>query len=148
MEWDFRSMDRSGRVELLIASGNAAKVRELREMLGQDRFNWHDLAEFRDLPAVEETGATFHDNACLKASGYALAAKMWALADDSGLEVDALSGEPGVNSARWAKMNGTAPGIWIIMRRCLGNFATFQANGGQGDLFVCWLWRIPTDRLF
>jgi len=51
---------------------------------------------------VEETGATFAENAALKAGAVALATGLPALADDSGLEVDALGGEPGVNSARWA----------------------------------------------
>ncbi|HWE02596.1 MAG TPA: RdgB/HAM1 family non-canonical purine NTP pyrophosphatase [Tepidisphaeraceae bacterium] len=97
-------------MDVLIATGNAAKAREFREMLGGDRFVWHDLAEFSGLAPVEETGATFHDNACLKASGYAVAAKMWALADDSGLEVDALGGKPGVYSARWAQINGAGAG--------------------------------------
>jgi non-canonical purine NTP pyrophosphatase (RdgB/HAM1 family) len=97
-------------VDLLIATGNVAKAKEFRAMLGRDRFIWHDLAEFANLPPVEETGATFHDNACLKASAYALGAKMWALADDSGLEVDALGGKPGVHSARWAQMSGTGAG--------------------------------------
>jgi XTP/dITP diphosphohydrolase len=95
---------------MLIATGNAGKAKEFREMLGRDRFVWHDLLQFRNLEPVEETGATFEENACLKASGYARAAKMWALADDSGLEVDALGGKPGVHSARWAQLNGTGKG--------------------------------------
>jgi len=123
-------------VELLIASGNAAKVREFREMLGQDRFKWHDLAEFRDLPAVEETGATFLDNACLKASGYALAAKMWALADDSGLEVDALDGKPGVYSARWAQMNETGAGDSDNNATLLGQLRDVP-NERRTGRFVC-----------
>ena len=123
-------------MDLLIATGNAAKAREFREMLGHDRFVWHDLAQFRDLEPVEETGATFHDNACLKASGYALAAKMWALADDSGLEVDALGGKPGVHSARWAQMNGTGAGDAdnnATLLRQLGDVPDEQRTGR----FVC-----------
>jgi XTP/dITP diphosphohydrolase len=97
-------------VELLIATGNAGKVREFREMLGSQRFTWRDLAERGDRQPVEETGRTFRANACLKASQYALRHRMWALADDSGLEVDALGGKPGVTSARWAELNGTGRG--------------------------------------
>jgi XTP/dITP diphosphohydrolase len=97
-------------VDLLIATANAGKVREFREMLGNERFVWHDLSEFKDNQPVEETGKTFLDNAQLKASQYATRYGMWALADDSGLEVDALNGAPGVTSARWAELNGTGKG--------------------------------------
>jgi XTP/dITP diphosphohydrolase len=97
-------------VELLIATSNAGKVREFREMLGSRRFTWRDLAERNDKQPVEETGRTFRANACLKASQYAIRHRMWALADDSGLEVDALGGAPGVISARWAEINGAGKG--------------------------------------
>jgi XTP/dITP diphosphohydrolase len=97
-------------VDLLIATANPGKVREFREMLGSEWFDWHDLSEFGDNRPVDETGKTFLDNACLKASQYAVRHGMWALADDSGLEVDALNGAPGVTSARWAELNGTGKG--------------------------------------
>src|SRR5687767_794058 len=71
---------------------------------------WSDLAAHRDVPSVEETGHTFRANACIKATHYARALKSWSLADDSGLVVDALSGKPGVHSARWAEMNGSGRG--------------------------------------
>ena len=96
--------------ELLIATANAGKVREFREMLGGDRYRWRDLSEFPAVTPVEETGQTFVDNAILKASGYARQLTMWALADDSGLEVDALHGKPGVHSARWAQINESGTG--------------------------------------
>ena len=97
-------------MELLIATGNAGKAREFREMLGPERFAWHDLSEFSGDKAVEETGRTFRANACLKASAYARRHNMWALADDSGLEVDALGGNPGVTSARWAELHNAGKG--------------------------------------
>lgn len=97
-------------MELLIASGNAGKVREFREMLGAERFTWRDLAGLKDDTPVEETGRTFRANACLKAAQYAARHGLWALADDSGLEVDALGGAPGVLSARWAEVQGTGKG--------------------------------------
>ncbi|MDB5289160.1 MAG: rdgB [Phycisphaerales bacterium] len=97
-------------MDLLIATGNAGKVKEFREMLGADRFTWHDLSQFPQAVPVPETGETFEANASLKAAGYARQAGMWALADDSGLEVDALGGKPGVHSARWAQLNGTGAG--------------------------------------
>jgi non-canonical purine NTP pyrophosphatase (RdgB/HAM1 family) len=97
-------------VEILIATANPGKSLEFRQMLGADRFTWHDLSELGKQDPVEETGETFRANACLKATEYARRHKMWTLADDSGLEVDALGGRPGVYSARWAKMNGTGAG--------------------------------------
>src|SRR5262249_52451360 len=95
---------------LLIASGNAGKIREFREILGNDRFTWTDLAAHANVPSVDETGKTFRANACLKASYYAKRLNAWALADDSGLAVDALSGAPGVLSARWAQVNRSGRG--------------------------------------
>jgi non-canonical purine NTP pyrophosphatase (RdgB/HAM1 family) len=95
---------------LLIATANAGKVREFREMLGESRFAWKSLDDFPKGEEVEETGKTFRENACIKARAYALRHKMWTLADDSGLEVDALGGAPGVLSARWAVHNGAGKG--------------------------------------
>jgi XTP/dITP diphosphohydrolase len=84
---------------LVIASGNAGKLREFSALLA-------DLAlEIRPQPEgleVEETGGTFGENARLKAVAVALATGCWALADDSGLAVEALDGAPGVQSARYA----------------------------------------------
>ena len=95
---------------LLIATSNAGKVREFREMLGGERFAWDDLSRHPSFTPVAETGRTFAANACRKAAGYAAQFDTWALADDSGLEVDALGGSPGVHSARWAELNGTGRG--------------------------------------
>ena len=95
---------------LLIATGNAGKAREFRAMLGAERFAWSDLSSFPDAPDVEETGLTFRANACLKASGYATHARLWTLADDSGLEVEALDAAPGVLSARWAQITRAGTG--------------------------------------
>ena len=95
---------------ILIATANAAKVREFQRMLASDRLQWRSLSDFGPAQSIEETGQTFRDNACLKAEGYARQFNTWALADDSGLEVDALDGNPGVYSARWAAMNGTGRG--------------------------------------
>lgn len=87
---------------LLIATTNPHKIREFREILVGLPY---ELATPLDLGLsieVEETGATFAENAALKATAWADAAHMLALADDSGLEIDALGGEPGIYSARWA----------------------------------------------
>ncbi len=87
--------------ELLIATGNKGKVVELRSLLAGLPLRLRDLSEFPAAREVEETGQTFSDNAALKAQGYAGQTGLWTLADDSGLEVDALGGAPGVFSARY-----------------------------------------------
>lgn len=89
--------------DLLIATKNEGKIREMRqafEGLPYRVITEADLAQ--PLPTVEETGLTLLENAQLKARAYAKASGALALADDSGLEVDALDGAPGVHSARWA----------------------------------------------
>jgi XTP/dITP diphosphohydrolase len=89
---------------LLIATRNAHKTREIGQMLGS---GWRvsDLLSFPHSPAMEETGATFEENAMLKALGISRVFTGLVLADDSGLEVDALGGAPGVRSARFAGGN-------------------------------------------
>lgn len=89
-------------MDLLIATGNPGKVREYRRLLADAPMNIIGLADVGlDKMDVEETGTTFEENAIIKAKAYAAAAKLWALADDSGLVVDALDGQPGVYSARF-----------------------------------------------
>ena len=95
-------------IDLLIATGNRSKIREFREMLGDSGIRWSEIPDTTF--DVEETGRTFRANACLKASAYAKHFDRWALADDSGLEVDALDNAPGVLSARWAKINNAGAG--------------------------------------
>jgi XTP/dITP diphosphohydrolase len=91
---------------LLLATRNAHKTREVREILGGG-FLVEDLTARPDLPEVEETGVTFEENARLKALAASAHYDGWVLADDSGLEVDALGGAPGVRSARFAGENAT-----------------------------------------
>jgi XTP/dITP diphosphohydrolase len=89
----------SGRV--VIATHNPGKLREMRELLapyGIDAVSAGELG----LPEPAETGASFRDNARIKATAAASAADLPAFADDSGLAVDALGGAPGIHSARWA----------------------------------------------
>jgi XTP/dITP diphosphohydrolase len=87
--------------EILVASTNPGKIAELRAMLGGD-IKWLCLADFEGIGEIEEDGATFAENARKKAIGYAKATGLWTIADDSGLVVDALGGEPGVKSARFS----------------------------------------------
>jgi XTP/dITP diphosphohydrolase len=84
---------------LIIASGNAGKVREFAALLAELPLAVRPQSEGLE---VEETGATFAENARIKAAAVAHATGCWALADDSGLAVDALAGAPGVRSARYA----------------------------------------------
>ena len=86
---------------LLVASGNSGKVREFAAALGADGFEVCGLEQLDDRTEVEETGETFDANARLKAEGYSLRTDLLVLADDSGIEVDALDGAPGVQSARY-----------------------------------------------
>lgn len=91
---------------LILATRNSHKTREFAEILGGD-FAVHDLAAESELPLVEETGATFADNAILKAIATSRLFPGLVVADDSGLEVDALNGAPGVYSARYAGENAS-----------------------------------------
>lgn len=85
---------------LLIASTNPGKVREIRGILEGVPVELVSLDEFA-IPEAEETGATFAENARLKAIYYSQHSGLPAVADDSGIEIDALGGAPGVHSARW-----------------------------------------------
>lgn len=87
--------------ELLIATHNEGKIRELSQMLAGLPLRLRRLAEWPDLPEAEETGTTFAENAVLKAVHYSARAGLLTLSDDSGLEVAALGGAPGVRSARY-----------------------------------------------
>ena len=96
---------------VVLASRNAAKLRELARILGAEdsagaQIRLAGLDEFPGAPDVPETGATFEENALLKARAIASYTGLPAVADDSGLCVDALSGMPGVLSARWAGGHG------------------------------------------
>lgn len=88
-------------LELLVATNNAGKIREIQESLQGIPMRLRYLREFRQISTPEETGTTYEQNAVLKAISYSKQTGVCALADDSGLEVDALGGKPGVLSARY-----------------------------------------------
>jgi XTP/dITP diphosphohydrolase len=94
-------------MKLLVATNNAGKIRELNASLEDLPIQLFGLKSFENILEPAETGATFADNAILKANSYALQTGFWALSDDSGLEVEALNGAPGVFSARYAGENAT-----------------------------------------
>ncbi|MEK6334449.1 MAG: RdgB/HAM1 family non-canonical purine NTP pyrophosphatase [Acidobacteriota bacterium] len=109
---------------LLIATRNEGKIRELRELLADLPVQLLRLNDFPEINTVPETGDTFIENASLKASGYARQARVLALADDSGLEVDALGGAPGVFSARYA---GEAASDLVRVDRLLAELSKIEA---------------------
>jgi XTP/dITP diphosphohydrolase len=118
--------------KLVIASHNKGKVSEIADLLKY--FNVEVVsAESLGLPEPDETGATFIDNALLKAHAAAQGSGLAALADDSGLAVHALGGEPGIHSARWAETSAGRD-FRVAMERVqseLGNAADRTAH------FVC-----------
>ncbi len=108
---------------LLLATGNPHKVSEIEAILGP---GWR--VEAWD-PGVEETGSTFEENALIKARAVVAATGEVAVADDSGIEIDALGGRPGIHSARWAE-----EGDWIprVLRELDG-----VPDTGRGCRYVC-----------
>ncbi|MEQ1923031.1 MAG: RdgB/HAM1 family non-canonical purine NTP pyrophosphatase [Pyrinomonadaceae bacterium] len=118
--------------KLLVATHNLGKLAELRSLLEDLPFELVGLSDFDNVTEVEETGATFIDNAKLKAIGYAQQTGLFALADDSGLEVDALEGRPGVLSARY----GGDVGFDIKMQMLLSEMNN-STNDSRTARFVC-----------
>ncbi len=91
--------------QIVLASNNAGKVREINQLLAEQQIKVLPQKEF-SISEVEETGLTFVENAILKARNAALHSGLAAIADDSGIEVDALRGAPGIYSARYAGAGG------------------------------------------
>ncbi|WP_096153112.1 MULTISPECIES: XTP/dITP diphosphatase [Bacillus] len=88
--------------ELIIATNNKGKVKEFQNIFSAKGYSVKSLKDFPEIQDVEETGTTFEENALLKATEVSKTLNVVVIADDSGLEVDALDGEPGVYSARYA----------------------------------------------
>src|SRR5271170_4322493 len=95
---------------LLLATGNAHKAREMKLLLGPLPIEILTFKDFPGIPAVEEDGKTLEENAAKKAVSGAHFSGLWTLADDTGLEVEALGGAPGVHSARYAGEGATYAG--------------------------------------
>lgn len=118
--------------KILIASANKGKITEIKalfesfpvEVIGLDQF---------DIEAPEETGKTFVDNAIIKARYYGAQTGLAALADDSGLTVEALGGAPGVLSSRWAEENGGYPKAMERLKYDISQSRT----GNYNAAFVC-----------
>jgi len=119
--------------KLVIASHNAGKVREIRELLGPFGIEPVSAAEL-DLPEPEETGTTFVANAELKALQAADLSGLPALADDSGLCVEALNNDPGIFSARWA---GPSKDFGVAMQLVEDKLAALPPETSRDAHFVC-----------
>ena len=123
----------SGAETWVLASHNAGKLREIRalfEPLPVELTNAGDLG----LPEPEETGTTFEANAELKARAAADATGMVALADDSGVEVDALGGEPGIYTARWA---GPERDFAVARQRVQHRLSAVGDDASRRATYVC-----------
>jgi XTP/dITP diphosphohydrolase len=105
--------------KLVIASGNKGKIREISDMLPE-----YEVISYKDLSfneEIEETGSTFFENALIKAKTVSIALNADALADDSGLVVDALNGAPGIYSARYAGEHGNDKLNRVLLLKNLEN---------------------------
>jgi XTP/dITP diphosphohydrolase len=123
-------------MELVIASRNMHKIREFRAMLKKSSaFDLLSLIDFPTYLPPPETGATFEENAILKAKHAAKALNRWVLADDSGLVIPALNGAPGVFSRRYAGENSTDK---ENRQKLLKDMAHIQEHHRQG-YFECWI---------
>ena len=138
----------TGKPRLLIGTSNEGKLRELSSLLSECPFALVSLTDVGIDADVAETGSTLEENAALKATTYSRMSGLVTLADDSGLEVDALGGEPGVFSSRYAghgatdaqriahllgKLNNVSEGEWTARFRCVIAVAW---PGGAVDLFT------------
>jgi XTP/dITP diphosphohydrolase len=114
--------------KLIVATSNPGKLREMQAYLADS--DWDLTLKPAELD-VDETGATFAANACLKASEVAIALNCWAIADDSGLQVDALNGAPGIYSARYANTDKER------IARMLRELSDFPDPAQRQAQFVC-----------
>jgi XTP/dITP diphosphohydrolase len=118
---------------LVIATTNPGKVREIKFLLAGVPFDLVTIADWPGVEAPEETGTTFEENARQKALYYAAATGELTVAEDSGLEIDALDGAPGVESARYGGADSTYPEKFSLIYRALRR----QGVATSTARFVC-----------
>jgi len=121
--------------QLVLATTNAHKIAELRELLHPAGIPIKALSEFKDVPHVMENGRSLRENAAIKATQYAKWLNAWVLADDTGLEVAALDGRPGVRSARYAGEHATSA---ENRAKLIAELQPIPESQRQAQ-FVCWL---------
>jgi len=120
-------------IRLLIATTNPNKVREIRQLLAGAGVEIVTLADWPGLPAPDETGATFEDNARAKALYYGAATGELTVAEDSGLSIDRLDGAPGVESARFGGVDLSYPEKFVLIDDAL----RVKGDRESGARFVC-----------
>jgi XTP/dITP diphosphohydrolase len=131
------------RVKLLVATTNRDKVREIRALLADVPVHLVALNDLAPVDEPEETGETFQENARLKARYYAAHSGMLTVAEDSGLVIDALDGEPGVRSARFLRPDATYPERFDALLERLAR----HADRPRTARFVCALAVVNGDRI-
>ncbi len=119
--------------ELVIGTKNRSKLKEIKEIFADLPLNCLDLSNFPNCVEVEEDGSSFEENARKKASGYALQTGKWVLAEDSGLVVPVLHGEPGIHSARYAGGHGNDNANNCKLLEALKNFPVEKRDA----FYVC-----------
>lgn len=120
-------------MKIVIATRNADKYKEIKQILDKKDLEILSLRDFPDAPEVEETGTTLEENALLKAKSAAEATGLPAIADDTGLLVDALEGAPGVRSARFAGENASYEDNCSLLLSKLDGIQ----DGNRTAKFVC-----------
>ena len=141
---------RTLRGDLILASHNAGKLREFSAMLAEWPVRVVSAAE-RGLPEPPETGTTFAENARIKAQAASRSTGLPALSDDSGIEVDALGGAPGVYTADWAEMPAGGRDFLRAMTRTRDEIVSVGASLPTAARFratLCLAWPDGTDELF
>jgi len=134
-------VSRGGSRRLLIATTNPGKVKEIARILEGVPIELISLADLPRIPEPEETGTTFAENARLKALYYHRASGLPAVADDSGLEIDALDGAPGVHSARWEGSD------YAVKFRRIWELLDARGSRGSTARFVCRVALADDDRI-
>jgi XTP/dITP diphosphohydrolase len=129
--------------ELLIATTNAGKLREIEGLLADVPFELTSLVAWPQLAAPEETGRTFEENARAKSLYYGAATGRLTVAEDSGLEIDALGGAPGIESARWGGPGHTYPEKFALIYEALRAADTLESPAR----FVCALALTRNERI-
>ena len=121
-------------IELVVATRNTHKTREIQQILGPD-FRVRDLGAHPEVPEIVESGMSFEENAKLKALAASRQLSALVIADDSGLEVDVLDGAPGIYSARYGGANATDEDK---INKLLGELARFHTKAeGRSARFRC-----------